>query len=81
MLLLPFSGILFADWQETLHNAQIHTPIWTEGALTVAVLALIGVAGYLYLSFVSVQKVPDVYKRQSFTFLLPSAKPISHTTF
>ncbi len=60
LLLLPFSGILFADWQETLHNAQIHTPIWTEGALTVAVLALIGVAGYLYLSFVSVQKVPPL---------------------
>ena len=60
LFLLSLTQITFFDWQETLYNAQKHTPIWTQGKLTVAVLILIGVIGYIFLSFVHVQKIPPL---------------------
>lgn len=49
-----------ADWEEVLVNNQVHTPVWTEGYLTVAVLSVIGMLGYLFLSCVHVRKVPPL---------------------
>lgn len=49
-----------ADWQEVLVNDQMHTPIWTQAYPTVIVLSLVGIAGYLFLSCVHVNKVPPL---------------------
>lgn len=49
-----------ADWQEVLINNQVHTPIWTQAYPTVIVLSLVGIAGYLFLSCVHVNKVPPL---------------------
>lgn len=49
-----------ADWTEQLYNNQVHTPIWTEGRVTVIVLSLAGIAGYLFLSVIKVNKVPPL---------------------
>ena len=46
LLILLFTDITFSDWTVTLHNAEKHTPIWTEGALTVVILAVVGILGY-----------------------------------
>ena len=60
LLLFPFTDINFADWTVTLYNTQKHTPIWTEGALTVLVLAAVGILGYLFLSCSRIVKVPPL---------------------
>lgn len=60
LLLFPFTDINFADWTVTLYNTQKHTPIWTEGALTVLVLAAVGILGYLFLSCSRIAKVPPL---------------------
>ena len=60
LLLFPFTEICFADWTVTLHNSQKHTPIWTEGAPTILVLAAVGILGYLFLSFNQIAKTPPL---------------------
>lgn len=60
LLVLPFSNITFSDWTVTLYNAQKHTPIWTEGALTVLIFAAAGFLGYLFLSCTRISKVPPL---------------------
>ena len=59
-ILLPLTDIKYIDWSEALYNTQKHTPIWTHGSVTVAVLIGIGIIGYLFLSFVHVQKIPPL---------------------
>lgn len=55
------SGIQFrSDWQEVLHNGQMHTPIWTESALTIAVISCVGVLGYLMLSKRDINRLPPL---------------------
>lgn len=55
------SGIQFrADWQAVLYRGQMHTPVWTQAALTVAVLSLLGIAGYLLLSLRDVNQIPPL---------------------
>ena len=49
-----------ADWEEVLVNNQVHTPVWTEGSLTVVVLSVVGILGYLFLSCIHVNKVPPL---------------------
>lgn len=49
-----------ADWTVQLYNRQVHTPVWTQGRLTVIVLSLVGIAGYLFLSVIKVSKVPPL---------------------
>ncbi len=49
-----------ADWTKQLYNEQVHTPVWTQGRLTVIVLSLVGIAGYLFLSVIQVNKVPPL---------------------
>ena len=60
LLLLDFTDFTFSDWTVTLHNAQKHTPIWTEGALTVLIFAAVGILGYLFLSCSRISKVPPL---------------------
>ena len=59
-LLIPFTEIRFSDWTVTLHNSQKHTPIWTEGAPTILILAAVGILGYLLLSFTQIAKTPPL---------------------
>lgn len=49
-----------ADWQETLHNSQLHTPVNTASYPTVICLAGVAVLGFLVLSFVPVGKLPPL---------------------
>ena len=60
VLLFSITNIRLADWTETLRNAEVHTPIWTEGMLTVVVLCVMGFLGYLYLRSVKINKVPPL---------------------
>lgn len=60
IMILPFTNIVFEDWQETLTNSQLHTPIWSQGAVTVLVCVAAGIAGCLFLSVVSLRKVPPL---------------------
>lgn len=49
-----------ADWKVELVNNQMHTPIWTQSYPTIIVIAVIGIAGYLFLSFVNITKIPPL---------------------
>lgn len=60
VLLASISDIQFTDWHIQLSNAQVHTPIWTEGMATIVVLSIVGVCGYLFLSFKHITKVPPL---------------------
>lgn len=60
LLLFPFTDINFADWTVTLYNTQKHTPIWTEGAPTILILAAVRILGYLFLSFTQIAKTPPL---------------------
>lgn len=55
------SGIQFrSDWQEVLYRGQLHTPVWTEAALTVIVLSCVGIAGYLLLKLKDINRMPPL---------------------
>ncbi|MEG2427480.1 MAG: DUF6688 family protein [Clostridium sp.] len=60
LALLSISNIIFKDWTEVLSNMEKHTPIWTGGILTIAVLAAVSVAGYLFLACTQIQKTPPL---------------------
>ncbi|HIS25797.1 MAG TPA: hypothetical protein IAA57_02690 [Candidatus Pullilachnospira intestinigallinarum] len=60
MLALPLTNIVIADWTEQLRNRELHTPIWTQGILTVGLLAAVGIAGYLILSYGTLSKMPPL---------------------
>lgn len=50
-----------ADWDSVLYNAQTHTPIYTQSAITIWVLALTGYVGYLVVNFLaSLKKAPPL---------------------
>lgn len=49
-----------ADWNETLYNSYVHAPIWTEARLTVVVMIMTGIAGYLLLTFFNINKLPPL---------------------
>lgn len=60
-MVLAFFEIQFqSDWSEVLHNAQVHTPIWTVSYPTVVCLSCIGVTGYLVLSCIRIEKMPPL---------------------
>ncbi len=46
-----------ADWEEQLSNASRHTPIYTKAGLTVFVIFLISVIGYLVLQYVHIENM------------------------
>lgn len=49
-----------SDWTETLINSQRHTPVYTQDAPTVWVIALVGFVGYLLVSFLPLRKTPPL---------------------
>ena len=49
-----------ADWNVTLYNDELHTPVWTQAQPTFLVLCGIGLAGYLVLSYVRLEKMPPL---------------------
>lgn len=49
-----------SDWTVTLANAQTHTPVYTQDVLTVVVISLVGLAGYLIVSFLPLAKTPPL---------------------
>ena len=64
-----YSGILLsvgcnvyfeADWEEQLYNAAVHTPIYTGSILTVAAIALCGIAGYGIVQCIPLTKTPPL---------------------
>ncbi len=56
-----FAEVSFdSDWQEQLVNRQIHTPVYTQAWLTVIVVALVAVAGYLIVNFIPLKVMPPL---------------------
>lgn len=53
--------IITVDWNESLVNNQVHTPIWTGGALTILVLAGIGVSSYIAMRLMPLPKTPPLF--------------------
>jgi hypothetical protein len=49
-----------ADWDVQLYNASVHTPVFTGAWLTVGVIALVAVCGYLLLAFLPLSKFPPL---------------------
>lgn len=49
-----------AEWDKVLINWWVHQPVWTEGAASVIVLFVIGLLGYLVLSFCKLEKLPPL---------------------
>lgn len=61
IIALSFSEIIFtADWYVVLSNSEKHTPIETGSMATVVTLALVGLAGYLSISLISLKKMPPL---------------------
>ena len=49
-----------ADWQETLRNTEIHTPIWTDAYPLIILLGCVAVLGYVILSCIPLRKLPPL---------------------
>lgn len=61
LYLQVLGDVMFAsDWSEVLYNSQVHTPVYTQSAPTIWVLALVGFAGYLAVSFLPLEKTPPL---------------------
>lgn len=48
------------DWQYQLHNAERHTPIYSQTATTVAVIFILAITGYLVLQYSSLETLPPL---------------------
>ena len=59
----------FSDWTQTLVNNQRHTPIFTEGYVTIGVFACIGIVGYIILATTPIKKMPPLVIVTSISFL------------
>lgn len=56
-----FDEVMFGmDWNAQLANRQTHTPIYTESQLTLAVVALGALAGYLLVNYIPLKKMPPL---------------------
>ena len=54
------SAVFAADWTQVLRNGEVHTPVYTGAALTLVVIALIALAGYLLVTFTPLEKLPPL---------------------
>ena len=59
-LLASFSEIRFVDWEVTLYNSELHTPIATWSLPTLLTLAFLAIAGYLILTLIPLIKLPPL---------------------
>ncbi len=58
---LGLENVMFgSDWTETLANAQLHTPVYSQSELTVWVIAMVGYFGYLTVAFLPLKKTPPL---------------------
>ena len=56
-----FSEVSFGrDWYEQLANRQTHTPIYTEAQITVIMVALVAVIGYLVVNYIPLKEMPPL---------------------
>ena len=56
-----FSEVSFGrDWYEQLANRQTHTPIYTEAQITVIMVALVAVVGYLVVNYIPLNEMPPL---------------------
>lgn len=61
IICLDISDIMInSEWSEQLYNAQLHQPVWTNGISSSIVLCIIGIIGYLILSFIKLEKMPPL---------------------
>ncbi len=61
LILIPFSNITFNDWEVQLINNEMHTPISTNAFLTIVIIAVIAIIGYIVLSFFPLEKLPPLF--------------------
>lgn len=59
-LFLPFTNIIFQDWNIQLYNSEMHTPIATKSFLTIGTIAAVAVLGYIILRFFPLVKLPPL---------------------
>lgn len=60
VLLLSVLNVVFVDWQETLSNAEKHTPLWTQAWTTIGCIALVACLGYLVVNFLPLERTPPL---------------------
>lgn len=53
--------IVFYDWNVQLYNHEMHTPIATKSFLTIRIIALVAVLGYIILRFFTLEKLPPLF--------------------
>ena len=53
-------NVTTADYTETLYNALVHTPVANAHLLTVTVLMMLGILGWLVLNFISPRRLPPL---------------------
>lgn len=53
-------NIVFYDWNVQLYNHEMHTPIATKSFLTIGIIALVAVLGYIILRFFPLKKLPPL---------------------
>lgn len=49
-----------ADWEEVLSNASQHTPVFTQSYPTVIAIVVIGVGGYLLMTYMPLWRMPPL---------------------
>ncbi len=60
-LYMMFSNVMpNAMWNEQLYNAERHQPVWTGGLGLIIALAVLGLAGYIVLSAVRLDRLPPL---------------------
>lgn len=61
MLYLTFGlNVTFSDWQVQLSNAERHTPVYSGAVVTVVILMLLGLVGYVILQYVPLRRMPPL---------------------
>lgn len=61
LIYVLFMDIVFSDWNVQLYNSEIHTPIGTKSFLTIVIIALIAIFGYIILRFFPLKKLPPLF--------------------
>lgn len=61
LLFIEIVEIIFAaDWNETLSNSRIHTPIWSGGIPVVFLFAVIGILSYIVIRLLPITRTPPL---------------------
>lgn len=60
-VVILLGNITFNDWEVQLINSQMHTPISTNSFLTIIIIALVAILGYIVLRFFPLEKLPPLF--------------------